>query len=98
MVVDRENANGGPISAHQALPSFGIAENHRGRIVPRTQWSLEFATPLPCPLRLRSTYQVGRRFVGRARACLAIPSVHHAPRPEASGQCPCHYPGYEDEV
>src|ERR1700693_2560092 len=64
MIVDGENANGTPISAHQILPSFcGIAKG-RGRAPSRKQWSLECATPPPYPLRLRSTSRIGRRFVG----------------------------------
>src|SRR5712672_3158250 len=52
MIIYRENANRGPISAHEGTS--------------RTPRSLECAIRLLCPRLLRSTFRVARRCVQRA--------------------------------
>src|SRR5712675_2203395 len=98
MVVDRENANGGPVSAHD---SPLLAQTLDGATIERRvshkRWSLECATQSRSPLLLRSTYRVARRSVGLARASLANPNVRHVPSPAASRQRPFHHPGYAAE-
>ena len=54
---------------------------------------------LPCPLRLRSRDPVVRRFVSRAPASPASPSVRRARRPaELSGRCLFHHREYASEA